>query len=327
MCDEEDRRRKVPMSKVIATGSYVPEKVVTNDELIEANGIDSSDEWITQRTGIRQRAFAADDESVSDLAIKAAKDLLKDLDEEIAKEIQLIVVATMSSRLPTPSVANQVQRALGIQEAWAFDISGACSGFVMALEAAEKLSREKDSGYTLVIGAEKMSSILDFEDRGTSILFGDGAGALLIANDGTGLLGYESELVSIPDAEDSICVSNEEESNGLMSMDGRSVFNFVLRQVIPSLSDFIQSKVGTFDFLISHQANYRFLEIIAKKLKVSMDQIPSNIGQVANTSAASIPILLDQLVVDGDIFLNGTQKVVIVGYGGGLSWGQIGITI
>lgn len=312
------------MSKVIATGSYVPSKVVTNADLIQETGIDSTDEWIVKRTGIQQRAFADADETVSDLAVKAAENLLGQLDADIAKEIQLIVVATMSSRLPTPSVASQVQRALDIPSAWAFDISGACSGFVMALEAAEKLSRDKQSGYTLVIGAEKMSAILDFSDRGTSILFGDGAGALLIEHDGTGLLEYESELVSIPDEEDSICVS---EPDGFMTMEGRSVFNFVLRQVIPSLADFIETKVGAFDYIISHQANHRFLEIIAKKMNVPIEKIPSNISEVANTSAASIPILLDELVADSRIRLDATQKVVMVGYGGGLSWGQISLQL
>lgn len=314
------------MSRIIATGSYLPEKAVTNTELIEKTGIDSSDEWITQRTGIHQRYYASEEESVSDLAVKSAQNLLASLDEEVVNDIQLIIVATMSSRLPTPSVASQVQRALGIEEAWSFDISGACSGFVMALEIAEKLSAQKESGYTLVIGAEKMSAILDFEDRGTSILFGDGAGALLIEHDGQGLPDYESELVSIPDEVDSICVATKETA-GLMTMEGRAVFNFVLRKVIPSLSNFIKKHVGTFDYLISHQANYRFIEIIGKKLKVDLSKIPSNMDKVANTSAGSIPILLDQLVKDGSIPLEQQQKVVFVGYGAGLSWGQISLKL
>lgn len=311
------------MSRVIATGSYLPEKVVTNQRLIEQTGIDSSDEWVKQRTGIEERHFAATEESVSDLAIAAVENLLEQVDEQILQDIQLIIVASMSSRLPTPSVANQVQRALGIEQAWAFDISGACSGFVMAIEMAEKLSRDHTSGYTLVIGTEKMSDILNFEDRGTSILFGDGAGAILIEQDGEGLTDYQSQFISVPDEEDSIAVPED----GLMTMDGRSVFNFVLRQVIPSLSAFIQKEVGTFDFLISHQANARFLDIFAKKLNVSREQIPANIASVANTSAASIPILLDQLTEEGKITLDGSQKVIFLGYGGGLSWGQISLRL
>lgn len=314
------------MSKIVATGAYLPERLVTNTELIEQLGIDSSDEWITQRTGIEQRYFASEDETVSDLAVKAAKDLLVKLGSEVVSQIQLIIVATMSSRLPTPSVASQVQRALNIPQAWAFDVSGACSGFVMALEMAEKLSRDKHSGYTLVIGAEKMSDILNFGDRGTSILFGDGAGAILIENDGQGLANYQSELVSIPDPENAICVQTET-TNGLMTMEGRAVFNFVLRHVIPSLSDFVKNKVGQFDYLVSHQANYRFIEIIAKKLNVPLERIPTNIAKTANTSAGSIPILLNQLVEEENIHLDGSQEIVLVGYGAGLAWGQISLTI
>ena len=315
------------MSQIVATGSYLPKKIMTNSELIKHTEIDSSDEWIIQRTGIHQRHFSSEKETVSDLATKAAQNLLKNLDAKIVQKIQLIVVATMSSRLPTPSVASQVQRALGIEQALAFDVSGACSGFVMALEVAEKLCRDKTSGYTLVIGSEKMSDILDFQDRSTSILFGDGAGAVLIQQDGEGLKNYQSRLISIPDPENSIHVPVENSSKSYMAMAGREVFNFVLRQVIPSLSDFINVHAKDFDYLISHQANYRFIEIIAKKLKVNLDKVPANIDQVANTSAGSIPILLDQLVKEDKIHLNGTQKVVLVGYGAGLAWGQMSLTI
>jgi 3-oxoacyl-[acyl-carrier-protein] synthase-3 len=315
------------MSRIIATGSYLPKNIVTNTELIEQTGIDSSDEWITQRTGIQKRHFASKNETVSDIAARAAEDLLEKLDSTIVQEIHTIVVATMSSRLPTPSVASQVQRALGIQQAWAFDVSGACAGFVMALEVAEKISKDQSSGYTLVIGAEKMSDILNFEDRGTSILFGDGAGALLIEHDGKGLEEYKSSLTSIPDPEDSIHVASNQGAAGLMTMAGRSVFNFVLRQVIPSLADFIENEVGEFDYLLSHQANERFFEIFAKKLNIDSNKIPANIADVANTSAGSIPILLDQLVKDRKLHLNGTQTIVMVGYGGGLAWGQISLKI
>lgn len=315
------------MSKIVATGSYLPKKVVTNIELIERTGIDSSDEWISQRTGISQRHFASAEETVGDIATQAAKNLLSQLEPDVVDQIQLIIVATMSSRLPTPSVANQVQHNLDISEAWSFDVSGACSGFMTALEVAEKLSRDKESGYTLVIGAEKMSDILNFEDRGTSILFGDGAGAVLIKHDGQGLLDYQSDLRSIPDVENSIRVRTDERAEERMTMEGRSVFNFVLRKVVPSLSKFIKIHVGEFDYLLSHQANYRFIEILAKKLKVPLEKIPSNIQKTANTSAGSIPILLDQMVKEEKIALDGSQKVVFVGYGAGLAWGQISITI
>lgn len=315
------------MSKIIATGSYLPAKAVSNTDLIEQTGIDSSDEWITQRTGIKQRYFAEPEETIGQVATKAAENLLANLEKDVLEQIDLIIVATMSSNLPTPSVASQVQANLGITKSWAFDVSGACSGFVMALETAEKITRDKKDGYSLIIGAEKMSNILDFDDRSTSILFGDGSGAILIEHDGKGLPDYRSELVSIPDPAYSIAVQPENELNPLMTMEGRYVFNFVLREVIPSLADFIQQDDKKLDYLISHQANYRFLEIISKKIKLDLEQIPSNIDKVANTSAASIPILLDQLVKDKKIYLDTSQNIVLVGYGGGLAWGQISLKI
>ena len=311
------------MSKIIATGSYLPDKVVTNTDLIEKNNLDSSDEWIFQRTGIKKRHFASEKETVSDLAVKAVKNLLNKYDKNIRQNIKLIIVATMSSHSPTPSVASQVQKALGIKESWAFDINGACSGFVMAVELAEKISRHQSEGYSLVIGAEKMSNILDFTDRSSSILFGDGAGAVLISNDGKALTGYQSNLQSIPDSQNSIHFG----VNELLSMEGRSVFDFVLRQVIPSATNFILKQENYFDYLISHQANYRFIELIAKKLEVSLDKIPTNIADVANTSAASIPILLNEWVVNKKIYLDGSQKIILIAYGGGLAWGQISLML
>lgn len=311
------------MSKIISTGSYLPKREVSNTEFIEQTGIDSSDEWIQQRTGIQSRHIADEQETVSDLAIAAAKACVADLDDEQLQQIQLIIVATMSSRQPTPSVASQVQRDLGIERAWSFDINGACSGFVMALEAAEKISRSYETGYTLVVGVEKMTDILNFEDRGTSILFGDGGGAILIENDGTGLPNYQSQMSGVPDEKDSIAVPMHQQVDAKMTMDGRDVFNFVLRRVIPSLDSFIQEEVGDFDLLVSHQANVRLLEMMAKKLKIGMEKVPSNIANVGNTSAGSIPILLDQLVKADDILLDGSQQVVFTGFGGGLSWGHI----
>ena len=311
------------MSKIIATGAYLPGHAVTNTQLINKTDIESTDEWIVQRTGIKKRHFASAEESVSDLAIKSAENLFNKLDVDISQEINLIIVATMSAPSPTPSVASQVQAALGIKESWAFDISGACSGFVMALELAEKITSQKSAGYSLVIGSEKMSDILNFDDRATSVLFGDGAGAVLIKNDGEGLRNYQSILKSIPDPKASIHSTTKE----LMTMDGRAVFDFVLRKVIPSLTEFIKQQEEPFDYLISHQANYRLIEMIVKKLNVSLEQVPTNIDEVANTSAASIPILLNKLVNSKKIRLDGTQKIVLVGYGGGLAWGQISLTI
>lgn len=315
------------MSKLIATGSYLPETVLTNDQLIEQFQIDSSHEWIEQRSGITQRYFALKDETVANLATKAAQDLLSKLETDVVQEIKLIVVATMSANAPTPSVANQVQAALGINDAWGFDVSGACSGFVMALDIAEQMSRSKSEGYTLVIGAEKMSQILDFSDRSTAVLFGDGAGAVLIKHDGTGLPNYQSELHAIEDDKLSIAVNPNAEGKNVMSMLGRDVFNFVNRTVIKSLGNFMTERVENYDYLICHQANQRLLDIIVKKLKISQTQIPSNISKVANLSAASIPVLLDELVKDNKLALDGSQTIVMCGFGGGLAWGNISIKL
>lgn len=311
------------MSKIVSTGSYLPANIVTNTELVEQASIDSSDEWISQRTGIKQRHFASEDESLAQIAGKAAEKALEKYGRDVRDEINLIVLATMSSHNPTPAVASQVQAILGVKETWAFDISGACAGFVMAAEVAEKISRDYTSGYTLVIGAEKMSSILDFNDRSTAILFGDGAGAVLIQNDGEGLPDYRSELKSIPDEKDSIVVDPDSDESDKMAMSGRDVFNFVVREIIPSLSRFIEKEASDFDYLLSHQANERLVDIMVDKLKIDAEKAPVNIDRTANTSAASIPILWDELVRDGTLKLNGEQKIVLTGFGGGLSWGHI----
>lgn len=311
------------MSRIISTGSYLPGKAVSNKELIEETKIDSTDDWIVKRTGISQRHFASSKETVSDLAIESAKNLLKKVRPELKDQIHTIIVASMSSLAPTPSVASQVQAALGIQKSWAFDINAACSGFIMALENAEKMSSSQLKGYTLIIAAEKMSNIIDFTDRRSSVLFGDGAGAILIENDGKGLLDYQSNIVSIPDLKKSIHFSKDKD----LLMDGRSVFNFVLREVIPSTADFIREKGEDFDYLISHQANERFIKILSKELNLSTERLPMNIKELANTSAASIPILFDQLVSKNKISFNKSQKLLFLGYGGGLSWGQISLTL
>lgn len=310
------------MSKIVATGSYLPANYYSNTDLINKYAIDSSHEWIQQRSGIEGRYLANDDESVGDIAIKAGQNLLSKLNHDISKEISFIVVASMSSFSPTPSLANQVQAALGATNAWAVDINAACSGFIMALELANQVSRNYSNGYTLVIGAEKMSNILNFEDRSTAVLFGDGAGAVLIKNDGQQLKGYQHYLATASDEALSIHLKRQEEKF-FLTMLGRDVFNFVNRTVVNSLQDFIEIHQLSFDYLICHQANQRLLDIFAKKLKISMDKIPSNIKDVANTSAGSIPILIDQMVTDNLLKLDGTQKVILSGFGGGLSWGHL----
>lgn len=308
------------VSKVVATGQYLPDTRLTNTQFIEKTGIDSTDEWIVKRTGVQARRFA-EGESVAEMATQAARDILSQINQEDWQAIRLIIVASMSSNAPTPSVANQVQANLSINNAWGFDISGACSGFTMALDIAERTSRTYDSGYILVIGVDKMSQILDLTDRSSNIIFGDGAGGLLIECNGMGLPNYQSKLVAMKDDKMSITFDVRDDSSQYLGMKGRDVFNFVNREVIPSIDEFIDSVRIEFDYLISHQANERLLDLMSQKLKVSRDKIPSNISEVANTSSASIPILLDDLVKSKQITLSGEQSVVLTGFGGGLAYG------
>lgn len=308
------------MSKVVATGQYLPANRLTNEQLIAQAGIDSSDEWIVQRTGVKARRFA-EGESVADLATEAARAIIANVGPDVKEDIRLIIVASMSSGNPTPSIANQVQANLGIAEAWGFDISGACSGFTMAVDIAERMSRTYESGYVLVIGADKMSQILDLSDRTSSIIFGDGAGGLLIACDGAGFPGYRSQLVALEDTKDAITLDKTVPDRQYLTMLGRDVFNFVVRAVIPGLAKFIDELNGSYDYVLSHQANDRLLDVMSQKLGIDRQQIPANIAEVANTSSASIPILLDDLVQAGTITLSGQQQIVMVGFGGGLAYG------
>lgn len=308
------------MSHIVATGQYLPRQSLTNHDLIKLTGIDSTDEWIEQRTGIQQRYFADGEETVADMATSAAKHLLAKVDDDVKQKIGLIIVATMSSKQPTPSVANQVQANLGISDAWGFDISGACSGFTMALETANRFSYSEKSGYTLIIGAEKMSQLLDYQDRSTVVLFGDGAGAVLLKNDGQPLLDYYSEIKVLKDEHHSLSYQSSDMAP-YFTMNGREVFNFVNRQVIPALSEFLTSHQLKPDVIISHQANDRLRRIMAKKMKINEEKLPTNIRSVANTSAASIPLLLNTLVEEGMIKLNQNQKVCFIGFGGGLAYG------
>lgn len=316
------------MSRIVATGSYVPEEVLTNEALIELTQIDSNDDWISQRTGIKQRHWATEEEGVAEIAVKAAKDILAKADSDVLQQIELVIVASMSSHLPTPSLAHHVIGALDIEGAWGFDVSGACNGFVIALETANALSSNRTSGYTLVIGAEKMSQILDHSDRSTVILFGDGAGGVLIKNDGQPLTDFVSQQYASMDTDGSIVVADhQKESLPFMTMKGREVFNFVTRSVIPTLKSFINDHQLKFDYLIAHQANQRLLDLMERKLSLKKEAIPSNIAEVANLSAGSIPVLLDMMVKDGRIKLDGQQKIVLSGYGGGLAWGHMAFKI
>lgn len=310
--------------KITATARYLPDKVVTNDDL--TSFMETSDEWIASRTGIRQRHIAVE-ENTSDLCFKVAEKLIAQAAIS-AEEIDFIIVATMSPDYTCPSVACMVQGQLGAHNAMAFDISAACSGFVYALTTAEKfIQGGMQKG--LIIGGEKISKLLDWNDRGTSVLFGDGAaGVLLEASSVPGILKMSLEAdgqraQSLTSGyHNSQNVFEMEEKDSYLQMDGRGIWNFALNDVTKSLKKFTADE-PVVDYYLFHQANKRIIEKMARKLKEPIEKFPMNLMNYGNTSAASIPILLDELVEQQVLHLGGNQTVCLTGYGGGLTWGNL----
>lgn len=310
--------------KITATASYLPEKVVTNDDL--AQFMETSDEWISSRTGIKQRHIAIE-ENTSDLCLAVAEKLIAKKNI-LPEELDFIIVATMSADYTCPSVACQVQGQLKAFKAMAFDVTAACSGFVYALATAENFIRQ---GMTkgLVIGGEKISKLLDWEDRGSAVLFGDGAaGVLLEASPQPSILkqmlkadGQRGESLTSGYQNTNNPFTKEQKAFGL-TMDGRGIWNFALKDVTKSLKEFLVD-VDEVDYYLFHQANRRIIEKMAKKLGEPLEKFPMNLMNYGNTSAASIPILLDELVEEKVLNLSGNQTVVLTGYGGGLTWGNL----
>ena len=310
--------------KIIATARYLPEKVVTNDDLAE--WMDTSDEWIQSRTGIKQRHIA-EVENTSDMCFQVAKKLV-DKAAIDPMDLDFIIVATMSPDYTSPSVACQVQGQLGAKQAMAFDVTAACAGFVYALATAENFVR---SGMKrgIVIGGEKTSKLLDWQDRSSAVLFGDGAaGVLLEANEEPSIMkqmlradGERANALTSGYRKNSNIFHEEAETSTGLSMDGRGIWNFALNDVTKSLKEFIGDE--TVDYYLLHQANKRIIEKIARKMNEPIEKFPMNLMNYGNTSAASIPILLDELVEANILSLNSNQKVVLTGYGGGLAWGNL----
>lgn len=312
--------------KITATARYVPEKIVKNDDL--ADLMDTNDEWIRSRTGIEERRIATE-ENTSDLCIQVAKRLLEK-SGSTAQELDFILVATMSPDYTCPSVACMVQGALAASNAFAFDITAACSGFVYALATAERFIRS-GSKKGLVIGGEKISKLIDWQDRSTAVLFGDGAAGVLLeaaeephflreslAADGS----RGSSLLSGYQANDSIFAEDTSGKTRYLSMNGRDIFDFVVSDVAKSLQAFAADD-AEIDYYLLHQANRRLIDKLARKLKVAREKFPTNLEHYGNTSAASIPLLLDEMAEAGQIHLDGSQKVVLTGFGGGLTWGSV----
>ncbi|KAF1302827.1 beta-ketoacyl-ACP synthase III [Candidatus Enterococcus willemsii] len=315
--------------QITATASYVPEKVVSNDQLAEI--MDTSDEWIYSRTGIKTRHIATD-ENTSDLCIKVANQLLEK-SHTSPEEIDFIIVATMSPDYNSPSVACMVQGAVGASRAFAFDLSAACAGFVYALSMGEKIIRT-GAKKGLIIGGEVLSKVLDWEDRTTAVLFGDGAGGVLLeASDQPHIL--KESLRADGTRGMSLTSGYKENKNPYghsttgqttcLTMAGRDIFDFATRDVAAAIAELIEGE--TIDYFLLHQANSRILDKIARKVKAPREKFLQNMDKYGNTSGATIPILLDESVADGTLTLGNNQKVILSGFGGGLTWGSMIITL
>jgi len=317
-------------SRITGTGSHLPPKRLTNDQLaaqLAADGIETSDQWIVERTGIRARHFAEPDVGSSDLAVVAAKQALAAADVD-ASAIDLILVATSTPDMVFPSTACLVQQKLGIHGCPAFDVQAVCSGFVYALTVADSMIRTGAARKALVIGAEVLSRILDFKDRTTCVLFGDGAGAVVLeASDTPGILA--SELHADGRHVGILCVpgnvaGGQVLGDPLLKMDGQAVFKLavgVLEDVARSVLAKAGRSAADIDWLIPHQANIRIMQGTAKKLKLPMDKLVVTVDEHGNTSAASIPLALDVAVRAGKVRRGDT--VMLEGVGGGFTWGAV----
>ncbi len=311
-----------------AVECYVPERVVTNDELSRI--VDTSDEWITSRTGIRRRHLSTG-ENTSQLCINIGNKLL-DKTGVKAEEIDLIIVATITPDYATPSVACQVQKALGCVNAFAFDISAACSGFVYSLSVADKFIRSGQYKNILVFGAETLSKITDWTDRNTCVLFADGGGgALLGPREGAGIIaedlharGDDISLTGRHHVVENMVCKDAEKGYPYLIMDGRAIFNFATRVVPDSVNRILEkSGLGLEDirYIVPHQANSRIIDIVARKLKADISKFYINVDEYGNTSAASIPIALSEM--SGKGMLERGDRIIITGFGAGLTWGSM----
>jgi len=317
-------------SRISGTGSYLPPKRLTNDMLaaqLAQDGIETSDQWIVERTGIKARHFAEPDVTCSDLAVHAARRALEAADVD-ATAIDLIIVATSTPDMVFPSAACIVQQKLGVAGCAAFDVQAVCSGFVYALTVADSMIRTGAASKALVIGSEVFSRILDFKDRGTCVLFGDGAGAVVLeASDTPGIV--SSELHADGRHVGILCVPGNVSGgqvlgDPVLKMDGPAVFKIavgVLYDVAKSVLEKAGRTDADIDWLIPHQANIRILQSTAKRLKLPLDKLIVTVDQHGNTSAASIPLALDESVRAGKVKRGDT--VLLEGVGGGFTWGAV----
>ena len=317
-------------SRILGTGSYLPPKRLTNADLaaeLAQQGVETSDEWIVERTGIRARHFAAPEMASSDLATEAARRAIEAAGITAA-DLDLIIVATSTPDMVFPSTATMVQHKLGTAGCPAFDVQAVCSGFIYALTVADSMIRAGSAQKALVIGAEVFSRILDFKDRTTCVLFGDGAGAVVIgASDQPGILA--TDIHADGKHRDILCVPGHVSGGNVLGdpvlkMDGQAVFKLAVG-VLEETARASLAKAGLqdsdIDWLIPHQANIRIMQSTAKKLKMPAEKVVVTVDQHGNTSAASIPLALDTAVRDGRIQRG--QRLMLEGVGGGFTWGSV----
>ena len=310
-------------ARIVGTGSYLPPRIVTNREL--ATRVDTSDEWIVSRTGIRQRHIADERQTSSDLALEAARAALAAAGTS-AGDLDLIIVATSTPDYVFPSTACLLQAKLGVRGCAAFDVQAVCSGFVYGLAVADGFVRSGQSRNALVVGAEVFSRILDWSDRATCVLFGDGAGAVVLrADERPGVHasvlhadGSQAGILAVPG---NVC-GGKIVGSPFVTMDGPAVFRFavrVLEEVARETVARCGMQIGDIDWLIPHQANVRILDATAKRLGLAAEKLVVTVDRHANTSAASVPLALDLALRDGRIKRG--HKVMLQGVGGGFTWG------
>ena len=313
--------------RILGTGSYLPETIVTNDDL--AKVMDTSDEWIASRTGIRARHISVDD-TTSGMAVKAAKEALKE-SGVAPEELDCIFFATLSGDRATPNGACDVQKAIGARNAVCMDLNAACSGFVYALTTAVAYAKAALAKKMLVIGVETLSKVVDWSDRSSCVLFGDGAGCAVVEADDSrevfidyGSNGELGEALTCGERKlNNLLVENHEPLEQVF-MDGQEVYRFAVKTV-PRTIENVLEKAGVskdeIKYYVLHQANKRIIDSAAKRLKLDIEKFPMNLDRCSNTSSASVPILLDEINKKG--LLERGDKIVMCGFGGGLTWGTI----
>lgn len=315
---------------ITGVGSYVPEKVLTNADLERM--VETSDEWITSRTGIKERRIAAAEEFTSDLGAKAALKAME-MAGVTAEQIDLVIVATITPDMPFPSTACLVQKKLGAHRAAAFDLEAACSGFIYALEIGQQFIMSRTYETVLVIGAEKLSAITNWKDRNTCVLFGDGAGAAILQNrpNSHGLLtaimgadGNKADLLSMPGGGSRCPASNESVAAGLhyLRMDGKETFKNAVQAMTSAANEAMRRcevNITQIKCVIPHQANQRIIDAVSDRLGATPEQLFVNLNKYGNTSAASVAIALDEAVASGRVRRG--DLILIVVFGAGLTWG------